>query len=160
MLHLDRVAKCRRVTKWYEHLFHDTPLMNDATCEGINNSLLLLLLICNASSNAGHMFEIQLDTSCTEPYVQHEEGVFIRLILSPTNSLDMALIECHQRLVDALHKEFQSIFSDRSFEANEIPEMAKRLAQEWLDSIFEHLDREKEELTREAESSSTKYSLK
>lgn len=60
------------------------------------------------------MFEIQLDTSCTEPYVQHEEGGFVRLILSPTNSLDMALIECHQRLVDALHKEFQSIFSDRS----------------------------------------------
>ncbi len=46
------------------------------------------------------------------------------------------------------------------FEANEIPETAKRLAQEWLDSIFEHLDRENEELTREAELSSTKYSLK
>ncbi len=46
------------------------------------------------------------------------------------------------------------------FEANQIPETAKRLAQEWLDSIFEHLDRENEELTREAELSSTKYSLK
>jgi hypothetical protein len=39
MLHLDRVAKRSRVMKWNEHLFRDTPLMNDATCEGINNAL-------------------------------------------------------------------------------------------------------------------------
>jgi hypothetical protein len=72
-----------------------------------------LLLICNAYTRGGHMFEIQLDVGCTEPSVLHDGAGVIRLVLSPTITLDLALVTCHERLLEALNTEFQSLFADR-----------------------------------------------